>query len=103
MRRPVPPPKVVPLPTSGGGTARTGPSDVAFVPYHGALTTLSIRARGIARLAGPAVRWCALGARGQGVLARNHGLGRGATREPPACRSTPLVRPLKRHPSEPCR
>src|SRR3989442_790196 len=96
MRRPVPPPKVVPLPTSGGGTARTGPSDVAFVPYHGALTTLSIRARGIARLVGPAVRWCAFGARGQCVLARSDGLGRGATREPPACRSSPRVRLLMR-------
>src|SRR5213593_3771052 len=67
---PVPRPKVVPLPTSGGGTARTEPSDAAFVPYHGALPTLSIRARGIVRLVGPAVRWCAFGARVQCVLAQ---------------------------------
>src|SRR5439155_6747276 len=67
---PVPPPKVVPLPTSGGGTARTEPSDAAFVPYQGALPTLSVRAWGIARLVGPAVRWCAFGAWVQCVLAR---------------------------------
>src|SRR5947199_9209418 len=77
---PVPPPKVVPLPTSGGGTARTEPSDAAFLPYHGALPTLSIRARGIARLVGPAVRWCASGARVQCVLAQRRPRTRGYAR-----------------------
>src|SRR2546425_8418989 len=43
---PVPPPKVVPLPTSEVGAGHTAPSDAAFVPYHGALPTLKVRACG---------------------------------------------------------
>src|SRR2546425_11094873 len=43
---PVPPPKVVPLPTSEVGAGHTAPSDAAFVPYHGALPTLEVRACG---------------------------------------------------------
>src|SRR2546428_12140393 len=83
---PVPRPKVVPLPTSGGGTARTEPSDAAFVPYPGALPTLSIRARGVVRLVGPAVRWCAFGAREQCVLAQRRPRARGCARAPRAAR-----------------
>src|SRR3989442_10511470 len=70
---PVPPPKVVPLPTSAAGAGHTAPSDAAFVPYHGALPTLEVRAcgdcgRGGARgtagcgtRAPPVVGWCGVG------------------------------------------
>src|SRR2546428_9413096 len=88
---PVPPPKVVPLPTSEAGAGHTAPSDAAFVPYHGALPTLEVRAcgdrgRGGARsTAGGALR-ATLAGGSEGMWGGMHA--RRGVACAPACRSS---------------